>query len=98
MNPINSSAQQFQYLQDFNTASGNGVDDHASIINAYIFTADGPTVIANQFTYTKAEPYPSIFQNFTNCTTLPQTANTLRITNLTNLTTELGMRNSFVKR
>ena len=94
MNPINSSIQQFQYLQDFNTASGNGVDDHASIINAYIFTVTGPTVIANQFTYTKPEPYPAILQNFTNCTTLPQISNTLRITNLTNLTTELGMKTS----
>ena len=95
MNPINSSAQQFQYLQDFTTASGNGLDDRASIINAYIFTAAGPSVIANQVTYTTPEPYPSILQNFTNCTTLPQLSNTLRITNLTNLTTELGMRTPF---
>ncbi|MCJ1413431.1 hypothetical protein MMC19_007536 [Ptychographa xylographoides] len=87
-NPIESAALQFQYLEDFTTASGNGVDDHASIINAYIFTAAGPSLVANQFTYTKPEPFPSILCNFTDLQ--PQMSNTLRTTNLTNLTIELG--------
>jgi len=88
MNSINSSTEQFQYLQDFTTASGNGADPHASIINAYIFTGQGPAIIANQFTYTQPTPFPSIFANFTR---IPQlTQNTLRTTNLTDLTIELG--------
>ena len=87
MNPINSSAEQFHYLQDFTTASGNGADPHASIINAYIFTGRGPTLIANQFTYTKPTPFPSIFDNFTR---ISQMQSTLRTTNLTDLTIELG--------
>jgi len=94
MNPINSSSEQFQYLQYFATASGNGADPHASIISAYIFTGRGPTLIANQFTYTKPVPFPSIFDNFTRIPQLMQ--NTLRTTNLTDLTIELGSHNLFV--
>ena len=88
VNPASTAAQQFQYLQDFTTASGKGVDPYASIINAYIFTANGPSYVANQLTYTKSEGYPAIFQNFTNIQ--PQYSNTLRTTNLTDLTIELG--------
>ncbi|MCJ1405676.1 hypothetical protein MMC11_008905 [Xylographa trunciseda] len=88
MNPIETAAQQFQILEDFTTASGNGVDPHASVINAYIFDAKGPIAIANQFTYTKPDPFPSILENFTSIQ--PQISNTLRVTNLTNLTMELG--------
>ena len=92
MHPVNSSTEQFQYLQDFTTASGIGADPHASIINAYIFTGQGPTLIANQFTYTKATPFPSIFNNFTKVPQLTQ--HTLRTTNLTDLTIELGQSQS----
>ena len=86
--PASTAAQQFQYLQDFTTASGSGVDPYASVINAYIFTANGPSYVANQLTYTKSEAYPAILQNFTNIQ--PQYSNTLRTTNLTDLTIELG--------
>ena len=86
--PITSVAEQFKHLQDFTTASGNDVDPYASIINSYIFTAKGPSFIANQYTSTKAEPFPKILQNFTNIQ--PQLSSTLRITNLTDLTIELG--------
>ena len=88
VSPASTAAEQFKYLQDFTTASGNGVDPYASIINAYIFTGNGPAFVANQLTYTKPEAYPTILQNFTNIQ--PQYSNTLRTTNLTDLTIELG--------
>ncbi|MCJ1377709.1 hypothetical protein MMC17_000805 [Xylographa soralifera] len=88
INPIETAAEQFQYIEDFATASGNGADPYASVINAYIFGAKGPIAIANQFTYTKPEAFPSILENFTSVQ--PQISNTLRITNLTDLTIELG--------
>ncbi|MCJ1431949.1 hypothetical protein MMC27_001305 [Xylographa pallens] len=88
INPIETAADQFRYIEDFATASGSGIDPHASVINAYIFGAKGPSAIANQFTYTKPEPYPSILGNFTSVQ--PQISNTLRVTNLTDLTIELG--------
>ncbi|MCJ1475409.1 hypothetical protein MMC13_004071 [Lambiella insularis] len=88
INPITSAAEQFQLLEQFTTASGNGVDPYAAIINAYIFSAAGPSAIANQFTYTKPEAYPAILKNFTDIQ--PQIRNTLRTTNLTDLTIELG--------
>ena len=88
INPIETAAEQFKYIEDFATASGNGIDPYASVINAYIFGAKGPSAIANQFTYTKPEAFPSILHNFTSIQ--PQISNTLRVTNLTDLTIELG--------
>ena len=44
--------------------------------------------MANQYTYTKAEEYPDILKNFTDIQ--PQYSNTMRITNLTNITIETG--------
>jgi len=86
--PFTTATRQLQSLQSFTTASGAGVDPFASLINAFIFTAAGPSFIANQYTYTKAEAYPKIFENLTNIQ--PQLHSTMRITNLTNLTIELG--------
>ena len=86
--PFTTATTQLQSLQDFTTASGAGTDPFASVINAFIFTAGGPSYIANQYTYTKAEAYPKIFENFTNLQ--PQLHSSMRITNLTDLTIELG--------
>ena len=86
--PFTTATAQLQNLQDFTTAVGAGVDPFASVINAFIFTAAGPSFIANQYTYTKAEAFPKILQNFTNLQ--PQLHSTMRITNLTDLTIELG--------
>lgn len=86
--PINSSTEHFQSLEDFTTASGKGVDPHAMIINAYVFTGTGPTVIVNTYTSTKAEAFPDILRNFTEIR--PQLSNTLRTTNLTDITIEVG--------
>ena len=86
--PITSAAEQFQYLEDFVTASGNGVDDYATIINSYIFLPAGPSFVANQYTYTKPEAFPAVLKNFTDLQ--PQLQSTMRITNLTDITIELG--------
>ena len=93
--PSTTAAQQFQLFQDFTTASGKGVDNYATVINAYVFGANGPQYIANQYTYTKPVAYPAILHNFTNIS--PQLENTLRITNLTDLTIEVngGTPNGF---
>ena len=86
--PFTTVSQQLESLQEFTTASGDGVDPFAAVINAFIFTAAGPSFIANQYTYTKAEAYPGILGNFTKIQ--PQLHSTMRITNLTDLTIELG--------
>ncbi|KAI9820173.1 MAG: hypothetical protein M1827_005795 [Pycnora praestabilis] len=87
--PNSTFGQQIQALQDFTTASGAGVDPYAAVINAYVYSAAaGIPIIANQYTYTKAEAFPAILQNFTNIQ--PQYSSTLRTTNLTDLTVELG--------
>lgn len=86
--PFQTLQSQVQALQDFTTASGAGTDPYASVINAYIFGTTGPAVIANQYTYTKPQPYPEIFQNFTNLQ--PQISNSMRIADLLNVTDEVG--------
>ena len=86
--PWTSVPVQLQALQDFTAASGAGVDDYASVINAYIIGSYGPEFVANQYTYTKAQEYPAVLENFTN--QQPQYSNTMRITNLTDITIETG--------
>jgi len=86
--PFTTVSAQLQSLQDFTAASGAGVDPFASVINAIIFTAAGPSYIANHLAYTQAKAYPKILENFTNIQ--PQLHSTMRITNLTDLTIELG--------
>ena len=86
--PPTTATEQFELLQNFTTASGAGEDPYATVINSYIFTPKGFSYIANQYTYTKAEAYPAILKNFTDVQ--PQLSNTMRITNLTNITIELG--------
>lgn len=86
--PWTSVATQLQALEDFTSASGAGLDDYASVINAYIIGPKGPEFVANQYTYTQAQAYPSVLQNFTS--QQPQYSNTMRITNLTDITIETG--------
>ena len=86
--PYQTLQSQVQALQDFTTASGAGTDPYASVINAYVFGTTGPAVIANQYTYTKPQPYPEILQNFTGFQ--PQISNSMRIADLLNITDEVG--------
>ena len=86
--PPTSLDQQTQALQGFAQASGDGDDPYAAVINSYIFNAAGLSFIGNFYTYTKPQAYPPILSNFT--AIQPQLQSTLRTTNLTNLTIELG--------
>ncbi|KAI4131050.1 MAG: hypothetical protein LQ347_003140, partial [Umbilicaria vellea] len=75
---------QLQALEDFGAASGAGADPFASVETTFAFTSSGPAAILNQIAYTKAQPYPEITKNFTDIQ--PVLFNTMRITNLTNIT------------
>ena len=86
--PYQTLQSQIQALQDFTTASGAGADPYASVINAYVFGTKGPAIIANQYTYTKPQPYPEILKNFTSFQ--PQILNSMRIADLLNITDEVG--------
>lgn len=88
VHPYQTLTSQIQALRDFTSASGAGVDPYATVINAYIFGPTGPEFIANQYTYTKPQPYPPILQNFTNIQ--PQFSNSMRVTDLVNITDEVG--------
>lgn len=83
-----ASAQvHLQALQDFNTASGAGEDSFATVIQTYSFSRNA-SYIFGQYVYSKAQAYPDILKNLTDLG--PQLSNTMRITNLTNITIEYG--------
>ncbi|KAI9760668.1 MAG: hypothetical protein M4579_001532 [Chaenotheca gracillima] len=84
--PYEDVSTQLQFLQDYTTATGAAADSFASMENTYVFNASGGISISGIFGYSKDEPYPDIFKNFTDIQ--PQVSNSLRTTNLTDLTIE----------
>lgn len=88
LHPYTDVMVQLQALEDFGAASGAGADPFASVETTFAFTSSGPAAILNQIAYTKAQPYPEITKNFTDIQ--PVLFNTMRITNLTNITIEYG--------
>ena len=88
MLPVNKSMTQLDFVQSFTAASGAGEDDFAAIESTHAFNATGQTALAAIVTYTKPKAFPAIFKNLTDIQ--PQITNDLRITNLSNLTTEAG--------
>ena len=86
--PNSYSATQLDFVQNFTTLSGDGVDDYAAIESIHAYNASGQAALASIITYTKPQAFPSIFSNLTSLQ--PQLANDLRITSLLNLSTEAG--------
>ena len=96
-----AGAQTFIYSDETSAAINNafyhlGVnsaqDPYAQVIIAYAYAQSvGMYVIASDLQYSKPEPYPAILQNFT---AVPGAiADTMRIVNLPNLTTEFNDTN-----
>ena len=88
LHPYTDVKEQLQALENFGTASGAGADPFASVETTFAFTGSGPAAILNQIVYTKAQAYPEITKNFTDIQSV--LFNTMRITNLTNITVEYG--------
>lgn len=81
--------QQFQAFEDL-TAS-TPYDRYAALIFSLSYQPEqGIWLPVNNIQYTKPEPYPATFQNFTS---LPQIYNTLRISNLSDKASELSESN-----
>lgn len=73
------------------TAGTPDYDPYASLIANFVFnTTSQSWYSANNFEYTKPEPYPEVFSNFTS---LQSTFDTTRISNLTDFTVELSASN-----
>ena len=85
---ISTRTQQFQYFEAF--AQSKGYDPYATIINSYSYSTQGGWIIASDYEYTKPQAYPPVFKSFV---ALPQTFNTMRISNLTDFTIEIDARN-----
>ncbi|KAG8529862.1 uncharacterized protein KY384_005343 [Bacidia gigantensis] len=85
---ISTRETQFKLFETF--AKSKGYDPYAAFINSYSFNAQSGWFIASSFEYTKPETRPLVFKPFID---LPQTFNTMRISNLTDFTVELEGRN-----
>ncbi|CAO1599552.1 hypothetical protein XANCAGTX0491_003274 [Xanthoria calcicola] len=84
-NPIDTLPAQIQAFVDFNNASS--YDTNAAVINGYSFTSRIASWIAvNLLVYTKHEVNPRVLRPFTDIK--PQFGNTMRLTNLSDLTSE----------
>jgi hypothetical protein len=83
-NPISAKNALFAAFEAL-TANPN-YDPYAALIQSYSFY-NGSWTVASNFEYTKTEAYPPFFDNFTS---LPQTFNTMRISNLTDFTVEIA--------
>ncbi|GAB7362644.1 hypothetical protein MBLNU230_g2953t1 [Neophaeotheca triangularis] len=81
--------QQFQAFEDL-TAS-TPYDRYAALIFSLSYQPEqGVWLSGSNIQYTKPEPYPATFRNFTS---LPQLYNTLRISNLSDKASELSASN-----
>lgn len=84
-NPIDTLPTQIQAFVDFNNATY--YDTNAAMINTYGYANRiGSWTVANLLVYTKRVVNPRVLRPFTNIK--PQLLNTMRLTNLTDLTTE----------
>ncbi|KAI9682137.1 MAG: hypothetical protein M1817_000191 [Caeruleum heppii] len=88
--PYSTSDAQIKAFVNFN----NGIekDQFGSLINIRSYSqATGQTAISNAYEYTKAQAYPPSFKELTSIK--PETFNSMRITNSSDLTTELSLGN-----
>ena len=83
---ISTAPQQIKALVDFTNTKN--YDEFASIIVSFAYAGPGILISSNNLVYTKAVVNPPSLQPFT---AIPQLASTLRVTNLTDLTLELGV-------
>jgi hypothetical protein len=82
--PAETRQQHLAALEQLNGATP--YDQHAAFIHNYIYRPEAGWVIVNLYQYTKqpAEPFPPVFQPFTNIQ--PQVASNLRVAPLGNFT------------
>jgi hypothetical protein len=82
--PSSTASQQLAALFSFNVA--DGYDEYASVIASFGFAAGVGVVAVNSLEYTSPVVNPPALQPFT--VIQPQLENTMRITNLTDITIE----------
>ena len=82
---ISTAPQQLEASANFNTA--DGYDENAELIQNYAFVGGRDLFLAvNSLEYTQAIENPPVFQPFTKIQ--PQLTNSMRVTNLTDITDE----------
>lgn len=86
LHPPNTTAENLQRLQEFNTASGNGMDRDATNNQVHLYNANGRFAVLNILVNTRPVENPEILRAFS--TLQPQISNSMRITNLSEMVTE----------
>ena len=82
---ISTAPQQLEAFSDF--ISSSDYDEYAELIQNYAFIGNmGLQIAINSIEYTKPVENPPVFQPFTRIQ--PQLSNSMRITNLTDITDE----------
>ncbi|KAL8659532.1 MAG: hypothetical protein Q9226_000374 [Calogaya cf. arnoldii] len=84
LNPPNTTVENLQRLQEFNTASGNAVDRDATNNQVHLYDANGRSAVLNILVYTRPIKNPEILRPFSNLE--PQMSNSMRITSLSEMT------------
>ena len=85
--PIETRETHFKAFASLNAAAD--YDTYAALINSYSYSsASKAFVVVNNFAYTKPEAFPKTFEPFTDIQ--PQHFSTLRLSNLSDFTIELG--------
>lgn len=84
-NPISTLQDQVNALVEFNDAAS--YDPNAAVINTYAYTSKlGQWTVTNLLVYTKREVNPPVLRPFTDIK--PQLGNTMRLTNISDITSE----------
>ena len=84
--PNSTTAQQLQALVNFNNRIEE--DPYGSVISIFRYsTLTGSTIVINAYEYTKPVEKPAVFDEFYAIS--GQISNTMRITNMTDITNEL---------
>lgn len=86
LHPPNTTAENLQRLQEFNTASGNGLDSYATNNQVHLYDANGRSAVLNILVNTRPVENPGILRPFS--TLQPQISNSMRITDLSEMVTE----------
>ncbi|KAL8854847.1 MAG: hypothetical protein Q9221_000353 [Calogaya cf. arnoldii] len=86
LNPPNTTVENLQRLQEFNTESGNAVDRDATNNQVHLYNANGRSAVLNILVNTRPVENPEILRSFS--TLQPQISNSMRITNLSEMVTE----------
>lgn len=92
--PMDDREEHFVLFEKFNREAES--DEYAALIINYSYDQDNGWIVANNYEYTKPEPYPAVFEAFTSIQ--PQLYSTMRVSNLSDFTVEIAENTDDLRR